>query len=163
MDTIQNAFNYCLDGAVAHLDIILPFILLFLTYIFKLTIDEKFDRVKAMRAFCELPIDIIFLAMSFLIAIMLSQGKYRDFGILYVLLFIGVAVVTVVLSKRSVSGLNANLNRAWIVMLVGNIAITLICLVCGYSAEGDHVIPWQTEHVFSWRTSAANAVSAFQS
>jgi hypothetical protein len=33
----------------------------------------------------------------------------------------------------------------------------------GYSAEGDHVIPWQTEHVFSWRTSAANAVSAFQS
>ncbi|MBB6131473.1 recombinase family protein, partial [Mucilaginibacter lappiensis] len=32
--------------------------------------------------------------------------------------------------------------------------------VPGYSAEGDHVIPWQTEHVFSWRTSAANAVSA---
>jgi osmotically inducible protein OsmC len=36
-------------------------------------------------------------------------------------------------------------------------------LQLGYSAEGDHVIPWQTEHVFSWRTSTANAVSAFQS
>jgi hypothetical protein len=35
--------------------------------------------------------------------------------------------------------------------------------ISGYSAEGDHVIPWQTEHVFSWRTSTANAVSAFQS
>ena len=32
-----------------------------------------------------------------------------------------------------------------------------------YSAEGDHVIPWQTEHVFGWRTSTATAVSAFQS
>jgi hypothetical protein len=38
-----------------------------------------------------------------------------------------------------------------------------ISLFNGYSAEGDHVIPWQTEHVFSWRTSTANAVSAFQS
>jgi hypothetical protein len=42
-------------------------------------------------------------------------------------------------------------------------AFNLIGSYGGYSAEGDHVIPWQTEHVFSWRTSAANAVSAFQS
>jgi hypothetical protein len=133
MVSIQNTFDYCLDGAVSHLDIILPFVLLLLTYIFKLTIDEKFDKVKAMRAFCELPIDIIFLAMSFLIAIMLSQGKYRDFGVLYVMVFIVVAVITVVLSKRSVLGFNANLNRGWIAMLVGNIIITLICLVCSIS------------------------------
>jgi hypothetical protein len=37
------------------------------------------------------------------------------------------------------------------------------CCYGGYSAEGDHAIPWQTEHVFGWRTSTANAVSAFQS
>lgn len=30
-----------------------------------------------------------------------------------------------------------------------------------YFGEADHVIPWQSDHLFCWRTSAANAVGAF--
>jgi hypothetical protein len=130
MDKIQQFFDNCQNGAVNHLDIVLPFIFLLLTYFFKLTVDEKFERVKAMRALCELPVDIIFLAMSFLVAIMVSQGKYRDVGILYVMLFISAAFITVMLSKRSVTGFNTSINKYWILMLIGNIALTVFCLFC---------------------------------
>jgi uncharacterized membrane protein YozB (DUF420 family) len=64
---------------------------------------------------------------------MVSQGKYRDVGILYVMLFVLAAFITVILSKRSVTGFNASINKYWILMLTGNIALTFFCLFCSIS------------------------------
>ena len=115
---------------MGHLDIILPFFVLLLTFVLKLLIAEDFKPARAISSLCELPIDMIFLAISFLIAIVISDGKNRNDGLFYLFTFIVLAVITVFISKMSVKGFEAGVNKYWIWMFVGNLIVTVVCLRC---------------------------------
>jgi hypothetical protein len=44
----------------------------------------------------------------------------------------------------------------------GICVIMLVVGYPGYFGEVDHLIPWQIDHLFSWRPKAKNAVEAVQ-
>lgn len=115
---------------MTHLDITLPFLILFMTYLVKLMIDENVDKVKAICSMCELPIDMIFLAISFLIAIVISDSKNRNEGLFYMLLFFVLAITNVFMAKRSIKMYQARLNNNWIWLFIANLFITVLCLRC---------------------------------
>ncbi|WP_449435079.1 hypothetical protein [Pedobacter steynii] len=115
---------------MTHLDITLPFLILGMTYVVKLMIDENVDKVKAICSMCELPIDMIFLAISFLIAIVISDASNRNEGLFYMLLFMVLAMLNVFLAKRSIRMYQAHVNNKWVWLFVLNLFITVLCLRC---------------------------------
>lgn len=111
-----------------HLDIILPILLLFLTYGVKLLVDQAVEVPMAIKSLCELPIDIIFLSMSFLIAIIISSNENRNASFLCIMIFFFLSLIIVLLSKRSILNFDKRINKNWILYLSINFLIAIVCL-----------------------------------
>ena len=110
-----------------HLDIILPITLLFLAFMLKLSIDRSIQAPNIIQAICELPVDMIFLAISFLVAFTISKPKDPSIGLFYTLAFIVVAVLVVILWRKSLKLFDGN-NKYWVLVLLINMFITMLCL-----------------------------------
>lgn len=115
------------------LDIILPLILIAITYSLKLFIDQVVDFPATIKSFCELPIDIIFLSISLLVAIAISNSDIRIDGIIYMLCNIVAAIIIVFLSKRSISNFTLSTNNRWKYFLLVNIFISVMSLCISIS------------------------------
>ena len=112
-----------------RLDIILPLILLLATFAMKVLVAEEFKPARIISELCSLPTDMIFLAISFLIAVLISSdGKGIHHGLYYLFSFFGISVITVALSKISAKGFDKNTNKIWIILLILNFIITGFCL-----------------------------------
>lgn len=112
-----------------HLELILPVALLFLSFLLKLMIDRSVKAPIAIKAICELPVDMIFLSISFLIAFIISGGENRNDGLLYWIIYLILSIGIVFLWRRSISIYEKGENKSWLVLLSVNLFVTLICLI----------------------------------
>ena len=111
-----------------HLEIILPLTLLVLAFSLKLSIDRNIEVPNLIQAICELPVDMIFLSISFLIAFTISKPTDPSEGLFLTISFIVVAVPVVILWRRSLK-LFERKNDFWILLLCLNMAISIFSLI----------------------------------
>lgn len=113
---------------VKNLDFFLPILLLSFPFILKIMVDREVKVPNVIRAMCELPIDMVLLAISFLIALVLSKEESRNQAVLYFVTFFILSLIIVFISKRSIFYFEGGKYIWWLVLLVLNFAIALICL-----------------------------------
>ena len=83
------------------LEIALPIVLLALAFLLKLLIDRTATIPYFVHALLELPVDIAFLATSFVVAFTIATPSSVKSGLLTFCLYISVAVVLVFIWRRS--------------------------------------------------------------
>ncbi|WP_347923673.1 hypothetical protein [Pontimicrobium sp. SW4] len=111
-----------------HLEIILPLTLLVLAFGLKLSIDRNIEVPNIIQALCELPVDVIFLSISFLIAFTISKPADPSEGLFLTIAFIVVSVLVVILWRKSLK-LYERKNNFWVLLLCINMAISIFALM----------------------------------
>lgn len=111
-----------------HIQLILPSLLLLTGFLLKLLIGRQFDWPVTIQSVCELPVDIIFLALSFIVAFTIAKVDNQLLGLLY--FFIGIPITIVIVSLWRVS-VNKFLkgSKLWILMLFINLLITGFAII----------------------------------
>lgn len=130
-----------------HLEIILPITLLFLAFVLKLSIDRSIEAPNIIQSICELPVDMIFLSISFLIAYTISKPTDPSEGLFFTIAFIVLAVLTVVLWRKSLK-LFERKNNWWILLLLLNMTISTFSIFQSMSIlldKGQGVAKKETE------------------
>ena len=83
-----------------HLDVILPIALVIIAFLLKLFMDRNATVPLIIRSFYELPVDIIFLTLSFTTAFTISSTKNMESGLFHLFMFFVIALIVVVLWRR---------------------------------------------------------------
>lgn len=83
------------------LEIALPVTLLFLAFLLKLLIDRATTAPVFIQSLFELPVDIAFLAMSFVIAFTINAGDKAAEGLFYFVVYVVCSIIIVFLWRRS--------------------------------------------------------------
>jgi hypothetical protein len=111
------------------LELILPIALLFLSFLLKLMVDRSVEKPTAIKAFCELPVDMIFLSISFLIAYILADDKKQTQGLLIWIIYLILAIGIVFVWRRCVLYYDKGDTKSWLTLLFMNLFVTIACLV----------------------------------
>ncbi len=82
-------------------EILFPVTLLILSFILKLAIKYHDNRFEVLIALLELPVDILFLSLSFLAAHAITSKQNKDKEYLYCILTIMLAIILVVVWKKA--------------------------------------------------------------
>jgi len=86
--------------------VILPIALLSLKFVLKIAVDQRISKVVIARSFISAPVDIVFLALSFFSAFIISPMatnaplSYGQFVYVFVIMII-VSIATIIFSRRS--------------------------------------------------------------
>lgn len=106
-----------------HLEIILPIVILLLAFILKLSIDRSVDIPNLIQALCELPVDIIFLSVSFLVASIITKSPNSNDGLFFCFVFIVMAAIVVIIWRKSLK-LYERGKTLWVFLLLLNMLIS---------------------------------------
>lgn len=90
----------------------LPCLLLLMAFLFKLLIDRSPTLTLFIKSLYEFPVDAAFLATSFVIAFTITSPDRFNIGLLYLLVYMGIDMLTVVFWRRSVQ--NFEESNYWI-------------------------------------------------
>lgn len=110
-----------------QLEIALPIILLLLAFILKLSIDRTIEVPNLIQAICELPVDIEFLSISFLIAFTIGKDADTGKGLFFCFVFIFIAVIVVILWRKCLKLFEKG-NKFWILLLSINFILSSFSL-----------------------------------
>lgn len=110
------------------LEVILPVALLLLAFLLKLAIDRNVDIPIAIQSLCELPVDIVFLSISFAIAYTISDVSQNSEGLLYCFTFLIISVLVVLIWRKSIKLFDSN-NKWWILLLSINLFLSTFVLI----------------------------------
>jgi hypothetical protein len=116
--------------------VFLPFALILITYGLKLFIDQQVDKRIAIKSACELPIDIIFLSISLLIAVIVSNTSNRSEGLLSMLMNFALAIFIVFLSKKSASIYHNGSSKIWGWLFALNMFLSILSLFISINMLG---------------------------
>ncbi|MNL34636.1 hypothetical protein D3C87_1566190 [compost metagenome] len=83
------------------LEILLPGVVLVLSFLMKVVVDRQASIPDFIHSSLELPVDIIFLAISMMIAFIISPQGDKTVGLTLLLVYVCVGIVAVVLWRRS--------------------------------------------------------------
>ncbi len=97
------------------LEVFIPFVLLAIGFLLKLFIGRSWDTATALQSMCELPVDIVLLALSFVVAFTISKVNDQSLGLSYCLLGILVTIIIVSLWRFSLN-LFMKKNQFWILL-----------------------------------------------
>lgn len=84
-----------------HLDVVLPIALVAMAFILKLFMDRSATAPLIIRSLYEVPVDVMFLALSFTTAYTIADLSHVGLGMCHLYVFLIVALVAVVLWRRS--------------------------------------------------------------
>jgi hypothetical protein len=114
---------------INHLDVVLPIAVLLLSFLLKLCIDRSVEIPLFVRSIYELPVDIIFLTISFLVAYTISTNdELKNNGLYYCFIFLIVSIVNVIIWRRAVKLFELE-KLSWSIILTSiNFAVTIYCL-----------------------------------
>ena len=87
---------------MGHIEVILPIAILILAFLLKLTIDRSVEAPILIQALYELPVDIVFLALSFLAAHTIALTTSKNTALFYCFVITIVSVINVILWRRSI-------------------------------------------------------------
>jgi hypothetical protein len=105
-----------------HLQIILPAVLLLIGFLLKLLVGRNYDMPATIQAICELPVDIIFLALSFTVAYTITRINNQSSGLFYCFIGIAVAILIVLLWRISIDQFLKS-SKLWMLLLFINLII----------------------------------------
>ena len=110
------------------LELILPVLILALAFLMKLFVDRAPNLPKAIETTIELPIDIVFLALAFASACVITKPKDPGPGFSHFVVYVIIALVSVALARRSRNCFDQE-NR-WLsgILSLANFAVTIIAL-----------------------------------
>ncbi|WP_321345212.1 hypothetical protein [uncultured Draconibacterium sp.] len=111
-----------------HLDIILPGLLVLIAFLLKLLIDEIVDITSTIQALIELPVDVIFLALTFSVAFTLTNVENQLQGLFYGFLGFVISIIVILLWKKT-KKLFLIGNKWWIFLVLLNLSITGLTVV----------------------------------
>ena len=107
-----------------HLEIILPTSLLAIAFLLKLVVSQSWKDVpNIIQNICELPVDIIFLALSFAVAFTISSSNNHGTGLSYCFIGVGIAILVVFIRKICVD-LFLSKKWIWILLCLMNLLIS---------------------------------------
>ncbi|QCX38988.1 hypothetical protein FF125_11275 [Aureibaculum algae] len=109
---------------MAHLNIILPITLLLIGFLLKLFIGRNIETPSLIEALCELPVDIIFLALSFSIAFTLSKTENQANGLFFCFAGIAVAILVVALWRITIIYYLKKVKYFWPIILAINLFVS---------------------------------------
>ncbi|WP_337910571.1 hypothetical protein [Vibrio cholerae] len=84
-----------------NIDVILPSIILGMSFILKMSIDRNVDLPASIYAVLELPVDVFVLATSFIAAYTISSPEHFEYGITQFALYIFLVCVAVLIWRKS--------------------------------------------------------------
>lgn len=108
-----------------ELDIVLPIILVLIAFLLKLVVDKDVKIADAIQASIELPIDLMFLVITFSVAATLSSVHAQEKGLLYSFVGIVIAILVVFISKKNIKYFTSNKKSKWVILLLLNLIISI--------------------------------------
>lgn len=114
---------------MSQLDVILPTIVLLLAFVMKLLVDQAATVPLAIETTYALPIDIVFLAITFAAAYAISKPDNAGSGLVYFAVFIGVAMLTVFMSRRSTHLFDRDKRKVSAALFLLNFAVSMTTLI----------------------------------
>lgn len=90
------------QSAIGNLGVILPIVILILTFGLKLTIDRNVEAPTLIRSIYELPVDIVFLSLSFLAANTITISTEKDVRLLFCFGITIISIINVIIWRRSI-------------------------------------------------------------
>ena len=106
-----------------HLNIILPGLLVLIAFLLKLVVDRSVEIPNTIQAIIELPVDIVFLALTFSVAFTLTSVENQANGLFYGFVGFAFAIVVVLLWKKTqkffISG-----SKWWILLIFLNLSLS---------------------------------------
>lgn len=113
---------------MTHLEIILPISLLAIAFLLKLVVSQSWsDLPNIIQNVCELPMDIIFLALSFAVAFTISSSDNHGIGLTYCFIGVGIAILVVLIRKICLD-LFLSKKWFWIPLFFANLLISIAAI-----------------------------------
>ena len=111
------------------LEILLPGIILCIAFGMKLFVDRSPDVPMMIETTYELPMDMVFLALTFAAAFSISNPAEAGRGLAHFASYVVAAIVCVALSRRSIRVFDQDKRFASAVVFVANFLIAMSTLV----------------------------------
>lgn len=86
-----------------HLDIALPISLVTMAFLLKLFMDRSATVPLVIRSLYEVPVDVVFLALSFTTAFTIADASHVGTGMCHLFVFLIAALLVVVLWRRAIA------------------------------------------------------------
>lgn len=99
------------------------------SFFYKLSIDRNVNVPNLIQSICELPVDIIFLSISFMATYTISEPKDPVKGLFFCFVFIVLATLIVILWRKSLKLFEKGHNRLWILLLCLNLMLSILPLI----------------------------------
>ncbi|KPA09901.1 membrane protein [Candidatus Magnetomorum sp. HK-1] len=112
-----------------HLDLFLPIALVVLSFLLKLFIDQNVTAPLIIKSLYELPVDILFLAMSFIVAFTLSSYNNINYGLIYLFIFFIIILFSILGWRRSIKLFENNKKIISAIIFIINFNISSFCLI----------------------------------
>jgi hypothetical protein len=125
-----------------HLQIILPTVLLLIGFLLKLLIGRKYDLPATIQAICELPVDIVLLSLSFVVAFTIAKVDNHTTGLFYCFIGFAVTILNVLLWRVSIDQFLKG-TKLWILFLVFNLILS------GFAINKSVSLIMETEVIFN--------------
>ena len=87
---------------------VLPIILLILSFLLKLFIDRTVSLPSFISALLELPVDIMFLGLSFIAAFTITYKEKAGIGLLLFLTYLIIAILIIFCWRRAIKAFEAS-------------------------------------------------------
>ena len=110
-----------------HLQIILPTVLLLIGFLLKLLIGRKYDLPATIQAICELPVDIVLLSLSFIVAFTIAKVDNQAPGLFYCFIGFAFSILIVLFWRVSIDQFLKR-SKMWILFLALNLFISGIVI-----------------------------------
>lgn len=105
-----------------HLNIILPGILVLIAFLLKLVVDRNVEIPNTIQATFELPVDIVFLALTFSVAFTLADIKNQAYGLFYCFIGFAFSIIVVLIWKKTQKSFLEK-TKWWILLLFINLCL----------------------------------------
>ena len=112
-----------------YLNVILPLILVLMAFILNLVVDKVVDLPSSIQAIIELPIDLIFLAITFYVATILSNSSIQNEGLLYSFIGLFISIIVVLISKKCSKLFINKRTKTWLLLLLFNIMVSSFSII----------------------------------
>ena len=112
-----------------YLNVILPLILVLMAFILTLVVDKEVDLPSSIQAIIELPIDLIFLAITFYVATILSNSSIQNEGLLYSFIGLFISIIVVLISKKCSKLFINKRTKTWLLLLLFNIMVSSFSII----------------------------------
>ena len=106
----------------------LPLAILVLSFLMKLFVDRAPNLPVAVQTLYELPIDMVFLALTFAAAFVISKPNEAGRGMMHFVGYSVAAVCAIVLTRRSISFLDRNRWTVSVLLFMANLAVAAYVL-----------------------------------